>query len=51
MCGEPGESVEHLLAEFKTFTSNDYLARNIRALLLKAVTRAKEYNLVEEDVI
>ena len=44
------EKVQHLLARCKMLVSSEYLAIYNRALIMMAVARAKEQNLLDQNV-
>ena len=44
------EKVQHLLAGCKMLVSSEYLAIYNRALIMMAVARAKEQNLLDQNV-
>ena len=44
------ETVQHLLAGCKMLASSEYLARHNRALMMMAVARVKEKNLLDQNV-
>ena len=50
LCGQQRETVEHLLAGCKVLENSEYLTRHNRALMILAISWAKEFNLVEKDM-
>ena len=50
LCKEQRETVQHLLAGCKMLASSEYLARHNRALIVMAVTKAKEQDLLDQNV-
>ena len=50
LCNEQKETVQHLLAGCKTIASSEYVIRHNRALVVVAVSWAKEYNLLDKNV-
>ena len=46
VCYEQIEAVEHLVAGCKVLANTEYLARHNKALMILAVTWAKEHELV-----
>ena len=50
MCKKQREKVQHLLAGCKMLVSSEYLAIYNRALIMMAVARAKEQNLLDQNV-
>lgn len=51
VCKEKDETVEHLVAGCKVLAGQEYLARHNRALMILAVTWAKENGLIEEQIV
>ena len=47
---EQRETVEHLLDGCKVFANSEYLNRHNKALIILAISWAKEFNLVEKDM-
>ena len=45
------ETTEHLAGECKVFVNSEYLSRHNKALIIMAVARAKEYELVGGDMV
>ena len=50
MCKKQREKVQHFLAGCKMLASSEYLAIYNRALIMMAVARAKEQNLLDQNV-
>ena len=50
LCGQQRETVEHLLTGCKVLVNSDYLTWHNRALIILAISWAKELNLVEKDM-
>ena len=50
LCGQQREMIEHLLAGCKVLANSEYLTRHNRALMILAISWAKEFNLVEKDM-
>ena len=51
VCSERDKTVEHLVAGCKTLANNEYLSRHNRVLMIMAVAWAKEFELINTDVI
>ena len=51
VCHERDETIEHLVAGCKVLANSEYLSRHNRALMIMAVTWAKEYELVGEYMV
>ena len=50
LCGQHRETVEYLLAGCKVLANTEYLTRHNTALMILAISWAKEFNLVEKDM-
>ena len=50
MCKKQREKVQHLLVGCKMLASSEYLAIYSRALIVMAVARTKEQNLLDQNV-
>ena len=50
LCGQQRATVEHLLARCKVLANSEYLTRHNRGLMILAISRAKEFNLIEKDM-
>ena len=50
LCGQQRETVEHLLAGCNVLANSEYLTRHNRALIILAISWAKEFKLVEKDI-
>ena len=50
LCGQHSEKVAHLLTGCKVLANREYLTRPNRALMILAISWAKEFNLVEKDM-
>ena len=50
LCGQQRETIEHLLAGCKALANSKYLTMHNRALIILAISWAKEFNLVEKDM-
>ena len=51
ICFSHGETVEHLVAGCRVLANSEYLTRRNRALMILAVSWAKEYELIGEDTV
>ena len=51
VCHGKNKTVEHLVAGCSVLSNSEYLARHNRALMILAVTWAKEYELIGADTI
>ena len=50
LCDQQMEKVEHLLAGCKVLENSEYLSRHNGALMMFAISWAKEFNLVKKDM-
>ena len=51
VCFEHIETMEHLVGGCKVLAKGEYLSRHKRALMILAIARAKEHDLVGQDVV
>ena len=51
VCHKRDETIEHLIAGCKALGNSEYLLRHDRALMIITVTWAKEYGLVDGDMV
>ena len=51
VCYERDETIEHIIAGCKVLPNNDYLTQHNRALMIMAVNWAKEYKLIDDEMV
>ena len=51
VCHERDETIEHIIAGCKVLANSEYLSRHNRALMIMAVNWAKDYELVDQEMI